>query len=244
MKRVICLYRVSTVGQVDHDDIYCAHCGSRLAYYPNVTRKKLADGTTREYERHVYRCYRRTNAKETCNGMNVYKAEMVTEVVLQAVRQFFARIKEVPSAELLNSVCEHNTSVYQVAYKKAEADYQEAHRQIAALEEQTVKALTGENSIDISIINSMMPKYQAKFEKAKADMETAKVKLNEEKETNRTAVRQVKDLREWAEAFDKANKETRHMILARLIDRVEVGAGYHVTIKFKITYEQFMGRSA
>ena len=224
--------------------IYCAHCGSRLAYYPNVTRRKLADGTLREYERHVYRCYRRTNAKETCDGANVYKMEPVVDAVLDAVRQFFSRVKALPSEELLDSVCEHNTSVYQVAYKRAEADYQEAHRQICALEEQIVKALTGENSIDVSIINSMMPKYRSKFETAKTDMEDAREKLEMENETNRTAVRQVKELREWAAAFDKANKETRHMILARLIDRVEVGTGYRITIKFKITFEQFMGKTA
>ena len=52
------------------------------------------------------------------------------------------------------------------------------------------------------------------------------------------------DLIEWADLFDKANKETRHMILARLIERVEVGAGYKVTVKFKITYEQFLGIAA
>ena len=131
-----------------------------------------------------------------------------------------------------------------MAYKRAEADYQEAHRQICALEEQIVKALTGENSIDVSIINSMMPKYRSKFETAKTDMEDAREKLEMENETNRTAVRQVKELREWAAAFDKANKETRHMILARLIDRVEVGTGYRITIKFKITFEQFMGKTA
>lgn len=61
---------------------------------------------------------------------------------------------------------------------------------------------------------------------------------------NRSAVTQVSNLFEWAELFDEANKETRHMILARLIERVEVGTGYNVTIKFKITYEQFLGTVA
>lgn len=38
--------------------IYCADCGSRLAYSHNATRRKLADGTERVYERECYRCYR------------------------------------------------------------------------------------------------------------------------------------------------------------------------------------------
>ena len=33
------------------------------------------------------------------------------------------------------------------------------------------------------------------------------------------------------------------MIIARLIDRVEVGKGYKVHIQFKISIEQFLGKT-
>ena len=125
-----------------------------------------------------------------------------------------------------------------------EADFQQAYKEITALEEQTIKALTGENSIDVSIINAMMPKYKEKRDAAQRRLEEANANMEREKATNRAAVTQVSNLMEWADLFDKANKETRHMILARLIDRVEVGAGYKVTVKFKITYEQFLGTAA
>lgn len=68
--------------------------------------------------------------------------------------------------------------------------------------------------------------------------------MEREEATNRAAVTQVSDVIKWADQFDEANKETRHMILARLIDRVEVGAGYKIMVKFKITYEQFLGVAA
>ena len=90
----------------------------------------------------------------------------------------------------------------------------------------------------------MMPKYREKRDAAQHRLEEAKANMEKEEATNRTAVTQVSNLIEWADLFDKANKETRHMILARLIERVEVGAGYKVTVKFKITYEQFLGTAA
>ena len=42
--------------------------------------------------------------------------------------------------------------------------------------------------------------------------------------------------------LDKANTETKHMIMARLIERVDLGDGYKVHIKFKISLKQFLGQ--
>ena len=75
-------------------------------------------------------------------------------------------------------------------------------------------------------------------------MKEAKADMEKEEATNREAVMQVSNVIKWADIFDEANKETRHMILARLINRVEVGAGYKIMVKFKITYEQFLGLAA
>ena len=224
--------------------VYCAHCGNRLAFYPNTTRRTLADGTLREYRRIMYRCYRKSNSPTSCSGVNVYNADVVIDAVIKVVREFFKHIKETPSEELLSASFQRNLSIYQAAFKQAEADFQQAHKEITALEEQTIKALTGENSIDVSIINAMMPKYKEKRDAAQRRLEEAKANMEREEATNRAAVTQVSNLIEWADLFDKANKETRHMILARLIDRVEVGSGYKVTVKFKITYEQFLGTAA
>ena len=192
----------------------------------------------------MYRCYRKTNAPTTCDGMNVYNADVVIDTVIKVVQEFFKHIKATPSEELLNASLQRNISIYQVAFRQAEADFQQAQKEITALEEQTIKALTGENSIDVSIINSMMPKYREKRDAAQQRMKEAKDNMEREEATNRAAVTQVSDVIKWADQFDEANKETRHMILARLIDRVEVGAGYKIMVKFKITYEQFLGVAA
>lgn len=120
-----------------------------------------------------------------------------------------------------------------MAYEQAEADYFEAHKQIEALEEQTIKYLTGENTMDIDIINSMMPKYREKLQKAKAKIDTDK---NSEKD----AEQEIADLLSWAEAFDEANNEAKHMIIARLVERIEIGRNYKIEIKFRISIEQYM----
>ena len=46
----------------------------------------------------------------------------------------------------------------------------------------------------------------------------------------------------WAECFEAADIGTKHLIVARLIERIEVKTGYKVYIKFKISLKQFLGQ--
>ena len=50
------------------------------------------------------------------------------------------------------------------------------------------------------------------------------------------------ELLSWAECFDKADIGTKHLIVSRLIERVEVRTGYKMHIKFKISLKQFLGQ--
>ena len=81
-----------------------------------------------------------------------------------------------------------------MAYKQAEKDFFEAHKQMNALEDQTMKFLTGENTVDIGIVNAMMPKYKEKLETAQRRMEEAKAKMEKEKDAAQTATQEVTDL--------------------------------------------------
>ena len=59
-----------------------------------------------------------------------------------------------------------NEETYKIAYKQAEKDFENAQKQVTALEEEVVKALTGESQLDLSIANQMLLKHRAKLESA------------------------------------------------------------------------------
>ena len=60
------------------------------------------------------------------------------------------------------------------------------------------------------------------------------------KEAAQTATQEVTDLLSWADTFDEVNAETKHMIIARLVERIEINHDYEVEIKFRISVEQYM----
>ena len=43
------------------------------------------------------------------------------------------------------------------------------------------------------------------------------------------------------EAFDDAEPETRRMIIARLVERIDIGADYSISIRFRISMKQYTG---
>jgi len=90
----------------------------------------------------------------------------------------------------------------------------------------------------------MLIKHRAKLEAAQRAMDDAKARMETEKQNNKETIAQVDELRSWAACFDVANIETKHMIVARLIDRVEVSRDYRIHIQLKISVEQFLGQSA
>lgn len=224
--------------------LYCADCGTKLYFSHNVTTKKMADGTKRKYERDMYRCYRELSSRKTCRGPSAYNAERLNDAVDTEIRKHLVRLGSISEEDLLKAACSQNADLYKVAYKQAEEEFQKASRQVAALEEKTVKALTGENQLDLSVVNGMLLKHRAKLEECQRTMEEAKSKKEAEAENNKAAQAQVKEMLTWVERYDKTTIEAKHMIIAALVDRIEIGENYEVHIQFKVSAEQFIRQAA
>lgn len=219
--------------------IYCADCGGRLTI--NHCKKVWDNGTGHhEYHWDVYRCYRRINAKSTCDGQTTYMASKIEDVVLGAVRSFFARIKRVPQAAQIKAAMRREESTQAKALADAAAAVDRAAKAVSALEDQAIKALTGESQLDLGIINQLMPKQKAALESAREEYQRILLVNQAEEEALEVKRLQAQKLAEWGQLFDSAPLAQKQMILAEIIDRIEVGRGYRVRVKFKLTARQFI----
>lgn len=215
-----------------------------MCYTHNTTKRKLADGTIRVYERDLYRCYRKISSQHTCAGQSTYDMQPINDAVEVQVRSFLSKLASKPREELLQMASARNTEMYKVALKQAEKEYENAQKQVTALEEEAVKALTGESALDLSVINTMIIKHRAKRDAAAQTIEEARARLEQEQMSQKETQAQIDEMLSWADCYDKANIETRHMIIARIIEKVEVRANRKIHIKFRISLDQFLGKSA
>ena len=76
--------------------LYCGECGNRMCYTHNTTKRKLADGTVRIYERDLYRCYRKISSRNTCAGQSTYDMQPINDAVEIQVRSFSASWRPSP----------------------------------------------------------------------------------------------------------------------------------------------------
>ena len=224
--------------------IYCGSCGSRLAYHHNRTTRTLADGTKRVYERDVYRCYRRVSNHSGCQGQATYNLEKIDEAVLTVVRGYFKSISSLPTAEMLRAASERVRSVNGDALEKAEANLKKAQTEMTALEEEAVKALTGESKMDLNFINSLIPKRRANLEKALAETERIRAEIENDAKLDEIHIREIETIRSWAETFEAASLETKRSIISALIGKVVVNSDYNMDIHFRITAQQYLGKAS
>lgn len=219
--------------------IYCAECGERLCINHCRKVQKTNDGN-REYRWNVYRCYRKVNSRRTCTGQSTYNAEKVEEAVLNVVRDFFSRVRRIPQEAQLKAAMKREENTQAKALKDAEAAIEKVAKAVSALEDEAVKALTGESRLDLDIINQLMPKQQAALKQAQEEYQRILLANQAEEETLALKRLQIRKTLEWAEMFDSAPLETKQMILAELIERVDVARGYEIRIKIKLTARQFL----
>ena len=222
--------------------LYCGCCGNRLCYSHNTTHRKLADGTEKVYDRNLYRCYRRISSPTACSGPSGYEMDPINEAVEVAVKDFLRRISVIPREDLIALAGIREVQNAEVIHKQAVKDFEEAQRQINALEEEAMKALTGENKLDLGIVNNMIMKQKARLDAAAKAMEESKARLDAEKNQKRSNEIQVDEILTWASRFEDASYEAKHMVIAELVDRIEVKKDYEITIYWRMTADQFLGK--
>lgn len=224
--------------------IFCGCCGSRLGFNHYTKEKVLASGEITHYVRDTYRCYKKIDNRKACQSQSTYIAQRVNAPVLKVIRRFFELVKSTPNEEMLDAALTCTNNVSSLSLKQAEAAVKEAEKAVSALENEVVKALTGEKSVNIDIINAIMPKKKAELEEAKERLTAIHAEVNSEQEAQKKHQYELKNIRTWADTFEDATTEMKRMIIAQLVDRVVLSRGYKVQVELSLTAKQFFGMDA
>ena len=101
-------------------------------------------------------------------------------------------------------------------------------------EGEILKCLDGTSNFTEDMIAKQIRRYQQELDDAKAEYAALQnARLNEAAEIRKLRT-YYDEFRGWAEEFDAAPLEIKRMILSQLIERVEVGRKYQVTIKLNV----------
>jgi len=129
---------------------------------------------------------------------------------------------------------------YKAIAKKAQRDYQKAEKELQGLKQEVIKAVTGNSAFPVELLSSLVQETEQKCVALKVAYETAQQDVDQSEIIMQELQSKYDQFIDWSNVYDTASIETRKMIVAQLIERVDVFRGYELKIKFAISVEQFL----
>jgi DNA invertase Pin-like site-specific DNA recombinase len=216
--------------------VYCADCGSRLIVATNG-KYYMENGV--KLKRLRYMCYGKSRKQTDCQGQTGYAAIRLDGVIDGVIRHIFENMRSIPKSEVVNAGLVALQQEQESKYKAAQRDYTKTTADLAELKSEVIKAIRGESKFPSALLNELITQteinlsmIEAARNEAKRELERCKYRIDE---------LQVKydEVISWTELYDVADLTAKKMIVANLIDRIEVGTDYQIHIDLNIDLEHF-----
>lgn len=219
--------------------LYCGHCGKKLV--GGYHTKELP---TKTYHRPVYRCYHGAVEAKHCDGARTYSGRKVDEAVRSVVVHFFSTVNQCVNQLWQEKARVKFRSRAKVRMKKAQSVLERLHREQDGLKNELLRVVMGNSEFDRNLLKSMIEENMAAQITAEAELKQAQTDAGREEERINYLETQYHNISDWAEQFDSAPVDTQKMILAHLIERIDIRKGYHISIKFFVSLEDFLGEGS
>lgn len=220
-------------------NVFCGHCGSRLALTTNGKAYPCKEDAHRIVKRVRYICYGKTRKQTECDGQTGYTAHILDGIIDKVVRQIFERMKAIPKSEIVNIRYREKMEERKALLKSAKSDYAKAAAELDTLRTEVIKSLRGESAFSQDLLSSLIADNEKKCLTIQRTMEAAQAAYGEGQAMLDTLNAQYDDIISWADMYDSASMEAKKMIVNCLIKRVDVYRDYKLHIDFNIDFEQF-----
>ena len=113
-------------------------------------------------------------------------------------------------------------------------DYEKAEKDLQRLKSEIVNALTGASAFSPELLNNVIEEQSQRCEELRAALNKAEKEYAESDSQLEVRSQQYDDLLEWSAAYETASVSAKKVIVARMIERVDVYRGYQLKLKLNI----------
>ena len=220
-------------------NVFCGHCGARLALTTNGKAYPCAADPNRIVKRVRYICYGKTRKQTECDGQTGYTAHILDGMIDKIVRQIFERMRSVPKSEIVNARYRQKMEERKLLLQSVRAEHAKAASELDMLKAEIINVLRGESTFSKDLLSGMVAEAEAKTAALQEQLDAAQTAYREGQAVMDALNAQYADIISWADMYDGANLEAKKMIVNCLIKRVEVYRDYKLHIDFNIDLEQF-----
>ena len=219
--------------------LYCGHCHKKLVGSYCVRNRK-----NHTYFRPIYRCYNGAIDARECDGQTVYSARIIEDEIDRVVHQYFESVKSTVDSIWKEQARRQKESSTLSMIKRCEGELKQLQAKREAIEKEIINCLMGESKLTADVLNPMLNDIRDRIttmEKVIADLQ--KQKDNEENHVKFLSS-QYQSIMEWADTYDLMQRDEKKMVLAHLIERIEVRRDYYISVTFYVALEDFRRETA
>lgn len=216
--------------------VYCADCGSRLIV---ATNGRYTEENGVKVKRLRYMCYGKSRKQTNCQGQTGYSAKRLDNVVDGIIWHIFASMKSIPKNEVVHSGMAAMQKEYESRYKTAQRDLKKAVGDVTELKGEVLKAIRGESKFSPELLNELISQAEQEVTTSETACAGVKRELDGLKYQVENFRAQYDEVISWTELYGAADFPAKKMIIANLINRIEVGTDYELHIDFNIDLSQF-----
>lgn len=114
----------------------------------------------------------------------------------------------------------------------------ESEKTLPPLKAEIVKAIRGESSFTTEILSELVEQEEARNNQLRQRWQSLQQALEQSQETRRQMEQQYSKIVSMAEMYDAASLEAKKMIVSQMIERVDVGRGYHIELTFRQDFRE------
>ena len=225
------------------NNVYCGHCGARLALTTSRKWRKLPDGTLDDTLRIRYTCYGKLRKQTDCTGQTGYTMHILDEIIDKMVRQIFSRLRGIPKEQLITSRYAKETAERKNHLQALQAERDKAEKDLLALKTEILAVIKGESAFPKDTLAEMIAAQEKKHTELDTLCEEASAELERNAELMANVSQLYEELISYADLYDSASFEAKKMIVSQLIRRVEVYRGYQIHVDFNFDLAQYLENS-
>ena len=213
--------------------LYCAHCGSRL----HVATGKFIKG---EQQRQLfYHCYGKAKKRTDCDGKSMYAHKRIDDMVDRVIRYIFEGMRSIPKSEVITSSLMTLRTEKESLYKTAQHCFTKKASELVELKAEVIKTIRGESKFTPELLNEIITETETSLAEAEVIRNNAKYELDSCKYHISEMQAKYDEVISWTELYDAADLPAKKMIVANMIDRIEVGESFKLHIDFNIDLSHF-----
>ncbi len=213
---------------------YCGYCGKKLkngSYCNHWTVKSTGEKKAAFTGRYV--------CPEGCKERSCYSQDYIESIVFEVVESYMERLKQVDVTAELRKMQSRQRLDIEKRLQNIQREKKKTAEDMETLEEKIPDAIRGDYYFSAEKLASIIKEKEQSLEALLEEEKQIQKKWKQTRITDTDLEQFIAKVPNWKEEFQNADTPTKKMLLASLIDKIEVKDG-DIKMKFKIRLDDYL----